>query len=94
MKSYVNDVKLANGDETILHGSTSFEAPIGGYDAEVFYGMRHLDFVIELDHTALLEMIEQASNAKNKKFSNGPIAIRVVNIKNVDPNKANAEIPD
>jgi hypothetical protein len=94
MKYYVKDVKLADGDETVLHGSTSFEAPVGGYDTEVIHGMRHLDFVIELDHTALLEMIEQASNAKNKKHSNGPIAIRVDNIKNVDSNKANEEIPD
>ena len=83
MKYYVNDVKLADGDETVLHGSTSFQT-FYVYEGERIHHMRQLDFVIEIDHTSLLEMIEKASEAKNKKFSAGAIAIKVDNIKDAD----------
>jgi hypothetical protein len=80
LKYFVNDVKLANGDETVLHGSTSLVMVIRGHDGKVFDQIRHLDFVIEIGHNALLEMIEEASADETKKRSNGLVTIKVDNI--------------
>jgi hypothetical protein len=52
----------------------------------------YLDFVIEIDHTALLEMLEKASSAKNRKFSNGLIAIKVDNVTSLDPTLTEADL--
>jgi hypothetical protein len=84
MKHYVNDIRLADGDETVLHGNTSFQTSYV-LEGEQIYHMRHLDFVIEIDHTGLLELIEKASQAKNKKFAEGPLLVRVDNVKDSEP---------
>lgn len=81
MKYFVNDVCLADGDETVPHGSTSFQISYS-HESELFFRGRELDLVIEIDHTALLEMIEKASHAKNRKYAEGPLVIRVNNVKN------------
>ena len=79
MKFYVNDVQLNDGDETVLHGTTSFETHYN-HEGERNYHMRQVDFVIEIDHTALLEMIDNASQEKNRKYAAGPLSIKVDNL--------------
>ena len=67
MKYYVNDVNLADGDETVLHGTTSFQTYYDHDGVLSITDALDLDFVIEIEHTALLEMIEKANAGEEQE---------------------------
>lgn len=80
MEKEFREVNLEDGNEFVLHGNKTIDRSYV-YDGEHCSEALSLDFVIEIEHTGLLELIEKASTERNRKAIFGPISIKVSNLK-------------